>query len=44
MNPHAMFSSGYKDTEFTITNPRVALTTFVNRIWRITRFDLNVEM
>jgi hypothetical protein len=39
-----MFSSGYADTGFTNAVNSGFVTTFVNRIWRIIRFDINVEM
>lgn len=39
-----MFSSGYADKDFTLTNNIAFNTTFVSRVWRIIRFDINVEM
>lgn len=39
-----MFSSGYADTNFTTSNNTALVTTFVSRVWRIIRFDINVEM
>jgi hypothetical protein len=39
-----MFSSGYADSGFTNVVNTALVTTFVNRIWKIIRFDINVEM
>jgi hypothetical protein len=39
-----MFSSGYADKDFTTANNTAFNSTFVSRIWRIIRFDINVEM
>lgn len=45
-----MFSSGYNDaatnTNNRSTNARAEMTTYavIDRIWRITKFELNVEM
>lgn len=45
-----MFSSGYNDYPATLNNTSVGGTTamssyaFINRIWRITKFELVVEM
>lgn len=39
-----MFSSGYADKDFANINNSAFVNTFISRVWRIIRFDINVEM
>lgn len=44
MNPHAMFSSGFNDPNFSAVFTTSLPSTYISRIWKIIRFDINVEM